>query len=159
MVDHQQFFKMETSPVTSNFHLNNGWSTIPKINDGRPYLILDCCKCRFLSEKMQWQPNLDEKSLFQTERLKVFVPSAFYLTPAKSANQLNINVSHILVVPIKILSACCHRAVFSWNSSYLQLDPWSFTQGFSFCSQRKAVFQPNLRSLSCGVPGQIVFLL
>ncbi len=28
--------------VREHFHLNNGWSTIPKINDGRPYLILDC---------------------------------------------------------------------------------------------------------------------
>ena len=40
--------KMETSPVTSNFHLNNGWSTIPKINDGRPYLILDCTLAQHL---------------------------------------------------------------------------------------------------------------
>ncbi len=27
---------------TIHFYLNNGWSTIPEINDGRPYLILDC---------------------------------------------------------------------------------------------------------------------
>ncbi len=27
---------------TIHFYLNNGWATIPKINDGRPYLTLDC---------------------------------------------------------------------------------------------------------------------
>ncbi len=28
--------------LTNNYFLNNGWSTTPKINDGQPYLILDC---------------------------------------------------------------------------------------------------------------------
>ncbi len=35
---------------TIHFYLNNGWATIPKINDGRPYLILDCN----WSQKKKW---------------------------------------------------------------------------------------------------------